>query len=392
MIKRPSLYVLLICILCVPALLARGQDELKKTITQALRSSTMQEASWAMQQEPITVTAQSSARSAGGKHDFFSEADYFWPNPVSADSPYIQRDGVTNPGNFVAHRLAMIRFSKIVGSLAAAYQLTGNEKYVQQAMLHCKAWFVDTATLMHPHMLYAQAIKGRCTGRGIGIIDAIHLMEVAQGLLVMQHAKHVNQSDLATIRQWFSQYLQWLTTHPYGQDEMNTANNHSTCWAMQVAVYAKFTGNQPLLHFCSDRFKQVLLPNQMDPDGSFPKELKRTKPYGYAIFNLDAMTMIAQILSTPDNDLWNYQTTDGKSIRKGIEFLYPYLADKSRWPYPKDVMYWDDWPVAQPALVFGALAYHQQNWLATWQQLEHTPTVGEVIRNLPVRHPLIWLY
>src|SRR6476646_8473595 len=82
-----------------------------------------------LKQEPVTVTAQSSPRSAGGKHDFFSEGDYWWPNPKSVDSPYIQKDGMTNPDNFVAHRLAMIRFSKIVDALASAYKLTGDKKY-----------------------------------------------------------------------------------------------------------------------------------------------------------------------------------------------------------------------------------------------------------------------
>jgi Alginate lyase len=152
----------------------------KKEIAETLRKQLMQEAEWAMQQQPITVTAETSSRSAGGKHDFFSEGDYWWPNPASPDSPYIQKDGMTNPDNFVAHRHAMIRLSKIVGALASAYRLTGDEKYVQQAMKHCKAWFVDTATLMNPNLLYAQAIKGRFTGRGIGIIDTIQLMEVVQ--------------------------------------------------------------------------------------------------------------------------------------------------------------------------------------------------------------------
>ena len=32
------------------------------------------------------------------------------------------------------------------------------------------------------------------------------------------------------------------------------------------------------------------------PDGSFPQELARTKPYGYSLFNLDAMAIIAQTL------------------------------------------------------------------------------------------------
>ena len=103
------------------------------------------------------------------------------------------------------------------------------------------------------------------------------------------------------------------------------------------------------------------------------------------------MTMVCQILSTSEDDLWNYQTADGKSIKKGITFLYPFIAEKDKWPFPKDVMYWENWPVAQPALVFGALAYNNKNWLETWKKLDHAPTEDEVIRNLPVRHPLIWL-
>jgi hypothetical protein len=359
-------------------------------ITETLKQQILKEAEWAMQQEPVTVTAQSSPRSAGGIHDFFSEGDYWWPDPRSADSPYIQKDGLTNPDNFVAHRHAMIRFSRIIGALASAYKLTGDSKYVQQAMKHCRAWFVEPETLMNPNLLYAQAIKGRFTGRGIGIIDTIQLMEVVQGLMVMMKDKNMHQQDLAAIKNWFAHYLQWLTTHKYGKDEMNAENNHGTCWVMQVACFARFTQNNQLLDFCRNRFTTVLLPAQMATDGTFPRELRRTKPFGYSIFNLDAMTTICQILSSNEHDLWQYQTADGKSIRKGIEFLYPFVADKSKWPYPKDVMYWDQWPVAQPFLVFGANAYHDENWLQTWKKLDHDPSNEEVIRNLPVRHPIIW--
>lgn len=363
------------------------KDEIIKTLSKQV----MQEAAWALQEAPITVTAQTSPRSAGGRHDFFSEGDYWWPNPVSVDSPYIQIDGMTNPDNFVAHRHAMIRLSKVIGALASAYKLTGDEKYVQQALKHCIAWFVDTATLMNPNLLYAQAIKGRFTGRGIGIIDTIQLMEVVQGLITMLNAKSIDKNDLAAIRKWFSQYLQWLTTHKYGKDEMNATNNHGTCWTMQVAVFAKFTNNKELIDFCSDRYKSVLLPNQMAVDGSFPRELGRTKPYCYSLFNLDAMATLCQVLSTSEDNLWNYQTADGKSIKKGIEFLYPFLADKNKWPFKKDVMHWDDWPVAQTALIFGANAFNRSDWFQTWKKSDHDPEVEEVIRNLPVRHPLIWL-
>ncbi len=384
-------YGFLTCLLlAVVATRAQEQADYSKSISKTLRKQVLKDAAWALQQEPVTVTASQSPRSAGGKHDFYSEGDYWWPNPLSVDSPYIQKDGMTNPDNFVAHRLAMIRFSRIMGALASAYKITGDQKYVVRGLKHCQAWFTDTATLMHPHLLYAQAIKGRATGRGIGIIDTIHFMEVVQALMSMQDAANMDKVELTAIKDWFAQYLTWLTTHQYGKDEMNATNNHGTCWVMQVAAFAKFTGNQALLDFCSNRYKTVLLPNQMAADGSFPQELKRTKPYGYSLFNLDAMTTVCQILSTKENNLWAFQTADGRAIKKGIEFLHPYVADKSKWPFKKDVMYWDNWPVAHPFLVFGAEAYGNKIWLATWTKLDHAPVVEEVIRNLPVRNPLIW--
>jgi hypothetical protein len=171
---------------------------------------------------------------------------------------------------------------------------------------------------------------------------------------------------------------------------MNAKNNHGTCWVMQVAAFARLTGDERLLGFCRERYKAVLLPEQMAVDGSFPLELKRTKPYGYSIFNLDAMVMVCQILSTKKDDLWHYQTADGKSIGKGIAFLYPYLRDKGAWPYAKDVMYFDQWPVAGPALLFGAWVFREGSWFDTWKTLEHAPKEDEVVRNLPVRHPLLW--
>ena len=355
-----------------------------------LRQQVLDEAAWALKQLPVTVTVISSPRSAGGKHDFYSEGDYWWPNPASADSPYIQRDGITNPDNFVAHRFAMIKFSRITGALASAYKITGDEKYVRHALLHYKAWFTDTATMMNPGLLYAQAIKGRFTGRGIGIIDGIQLMDAVQALVLMEKAAAMDPVILAGTRKWFTQLLQWLTTHQYGKDEMNAVNNHGTCWVMQVAVFARFTGNKSLLQFCSNRYKNTLLPGQMAADGSFPLELKRTKPYGYSIFNLDAMATICQTLSTSNDNLWNYQTADGRSIKKGIAYLYPFIADKSKWRLKPDTMFWNEWPVAPPSLLFGANAFNNEEWFSTWKKLEHSPNADEVIRNLPIRNPLIW--
>ncbi len=368
-----------------------GQKQLSNQVIGVLQKDIIAQANWAMTQQPITITAEQCERSAGGLHDFYSEGDYWWRNPDDPNGPYIQRDGQTNPDNFVAHRKAMIRFSQIVGSLASAYLITKDEKYVKHAFSHINAWFVDKNTLMNPSLLYAQAIKGKVTGRGIGIIDTIHLMEVAQGIIIMQKAASVDKNNLQIIKNWFAQYLAWLTTHQYGIDEREAKNNHGTCWVMQVASFAKLTENQALIDYCKARFKTVLLPNQLEKDGSFPLELKRTKPYGYSIFNLDAMATLCQILTDSKDDLWNFRLEDGRTMKKAIEFLYPYIENKSLWTYPKDVMYWEEWPVAQPFLLFGYQHFGNKNWLESWKKLEHFPKNDEVIRNLPIRNSLLWL-
>ncbi|MCX6327489.1 MAG: alginate lyase family protein [Bacteroidia bacterium] len=388
--KAVLLFLLLLSVFLIPVSGVKADKKIERQVMKLLKNEVIAQADKLLVEKPVTITSFVCKRSAGGIHDFYSEGDYWWPDPANPEGPYIQRDGMTNPENFVDHRKAMIRLSQIVGSLASAYKITGDEKYVKQAFVHLRTWFVDTATRMNPSLLYSQAIKGRFTGRGVGIIDTIQLMEVAQGIIAMGQAKCIDKQLLNAIKSWFADYLQWLMTHQYGKDEMNAKNNHGTCWVMQAASFAKLTGNNEILDFCRKRYKEALLPDQMGPDGSFPQEIRRTKPYGYSLFNLDAMTMVCLILSDKDNDLWNFQTSDGKSIRNGIEFLYPYVSDKSKWPYKKDVMYWDDWPVAHPFLLFGANQFNVMPWFKTWSSLDHFPKVEEVVRNLPVRNPLIW--
>ncbi|MBN2486995.1 MAG: alginate lyase family protein [Bacteroidales bacterium] len=343
-------------------------------------------------EKPITLTSYSCERSAGGKNDFYSEGDYWWPDPENTNGPYIRKDGLTNPDNLVAHRHAMVRLSVITGNLVSAWLLTKDTSYAQAALKHIRAWFITDSTQMNPHMLYAQAIKGLHTGRGIGIIDGIHLIEVVQSIMILEKEGLIQASELSILKDWFGQYVNWLITNEYGLEEMNQKNNHGTCWNMQVAQYAKFTGNDSLLTLCRNNYTENLLPQQMADNGSFPLELKRTKPYGYALFNLDAMVMNCYILSDPLHNMWEFKTPNGRSILKAIEFMAPYVAEKSKWPYAPDVMFWDEWPVAHPAFLLGAMHFNRPEWLLVWEKYDHFPENSEVLRNLPVRNPLLWLY
>jgi hypothetical protein len=172
---------------------------------------------------------------------------------------------------------------------------------------------------------------------------------------------------------------------------MNAKNNHGTCWVMQTSMFARLVSNEKVLDFCRERFKTVLFPGQMAADGSFPLELKRTKPYGYSLFNLDAFFTTAKILSDSTENLYEYSTPEGLTLKKGAEFLFPFVADKSKWPYPPDVMYFEEWPVRHPFLLFAGEAYNNNKYILLWLKLDGYPETAEVLRNLPIRNPLLWL-
>ncbi len=340
-----------------------------------------------LDEAPVTVTASSSPRSAGGKHDFFSEGDYWWPDPKNPGGPYIQRDGESNPDNFVEHRRAMIRLSLTVPALAAAYKLTRERRYSDHAARHLRAWFIDPATMMNPNLQYAQAIHGRVTGRGTGIIDTLHLVEVARAAGQLD----LSPADLHGVKKWFAQYTAWMTTSKNGVQERDAKNNHGTCWCTQVAAFAQLTGNTGQTAWCRNRYQTVLIPKQEAADGSFPLELRRTKPYGYSLFNLDAMAILVQTLATGSDALWRWQLPDGRGMARAMAYMYPYIADKSKWPIEPDVMYFKQWPVRQPSLLFAGLALDKPEYLALWRTLDPDPTVDEVVRNFPVRQPVLWV-
>jgi hypothetical protein len=160
---------------------------------------------------------------------------------------------------------------------------------------------------------------------------------------------------------------------------------------MQVAEFARYTNRPDLTTFCRERFKTVIVPGQIAPDGSLPEELRRTKPYGYSLFNLDALATVCEILSTSADNLWRFETSDGRGIGRALTFLVPFIENKEAWKYPADVMYFDQWPVRHCLLLFGGRALDRPDYLSLWRRLNPDPTVDEVIRNFFIRQPLVWI-
>lgn len=356
------------------------------------RERILRAAKEALSLEPITITRYRAKLSEGGPNDFYSNGDYWWPNPKTPDGlPYVQRDGETNPQNFVEHRRCVMGLRDAVAALAAAFKLTGEEQYAAKAAGLLKVFFLDLATRMNPSLNYAQAIPGVSSGRGIGIIDTLHLIEVPLAIQALQRSKAFTPELVAGLKQWFRDYVYWMTTSKNGREEANHPNNHSVAFWLQVAAFSSLTGDEAQLAECRRRFRDVFLEEQMSPTGVFPKELRRTKPYGYSIFQLDNLATLAHLLSRPGDDLWRHRLFDGRSMSRTMEIYFPYLKNKTKWKWAKDIQSWESWPARQPCLLFAGLALKEQTYLDLWSRLPPDPTDAEVVRNIAITQPLLWL-
>ncbi len=336
------------------------------------------------------ITDAVSFHSPGGVHDYYSNGDYWWPNPDTPDGlPYIRRDGVSNPRNFNDHRLLLRRMRTALTSLSAGFCLTGDEAFAARGVRILKEFFLDPDTYMNPRLSYAQAIPGVCDGRGIGIIDTLHLIDVPFAVQRLRGSKAMTKTIYLELKNWFAAYLGWMLTDKNGVAEMNEKNNHSVCFFLQAAVFALFTDNEKIADFCRDNYKHFLLP-QMAEDGSFPLELARTKPYSYSIFVLDNLVSLCYLLSRPDDNLWDYTLPNGSGIRTGLDFLTPYLLDKNRWPYRKDISHFEAFPAAASFMAFAGWSLGRRELLRLFESLPQESDDQEVRRNIAVRIPWLW--
>lgn len=385
---------LLAVVLFVPSGWAATSD-LARTVARIDRARILGLAGEALKLNPPAITDYRATNSAGGPHDFFSQADYAWPNPTNKNGlPYVQYDGRTDTNNFEEHRMAMRHMKDAVAALAAAYALTGDDKYVAKATELLRVFFLDENTRMNPSLNYAQAILGKETGNAIGVIDTLHLAELPVAIRFLERSRAFDPAVDAGLKKWFADYIEWMTTSTNGVREMNAKNNHSIAYFVQLASFARFVDDQKNLELCRERFKEVLLPRQMTNDGSFPLELKRTKPYGYSIFQADNVSILCVLLSTPQEDLWKFKLPDGNTPLKSTEFIYPYLANKKKWLADgrgKDIAHWDNWPAREPCLIFAYAETGDRKFFDLWKKLNPDPSDLEIRRNIAITQPVLWL-
>jgi hypothetical protein len=311
---------------------ARRSDEALKAALDALE----QDARKALAMTPVSVMDKAITPPSGDKHDYMSQAPYWWPDPAKPDGrPYIRRDGDRNPEiNRITDHHNLGRLTSTVGTLGLAFHLTGRDEYAAHAARLVRVWFLDPATRMNPHLKFSQGIPGINDGRGIGIIETRGLPEMLDGVLLLAGSPRWTKTDEAGLQSWMRAYLTWLLESQHGQEEAKNGNNHETWYDVQVAGLALYTGQRDVARRTVEGARQRIA-RQIEPDGRQPRELERTRAWDYSEFNLRAFFDLANLAKPFQVDLWGYRTSDGRSLRRALDFLVPYAARDQKWPYPQ---------------------------------------------------------
>jgi len=310
--------------------IAAGDPSLKPAYEALIR-----DAEKAFKAAPASVMEKPKTLPGVDRHDYVSYAPYFWPNPDTKDGlPYVRHDGKRNRD--LVNEGDAPRFEKMMGTiatLALAYELSGRDEFADQASTILRVWFVDPATRMNPNFTHAQAIPGTNTGRGTGLIEFASMPHLVDSLGMLEGSKSWTKQDQEAMKSWLSSFADWMATSKEAADERKAANNHGSWFDVEETSLLLYLGRNDEARAICERAKQKRIARQIEPDGSQPLELARADGFGYSVFNLNALFALATLAKRVDVDLWHYQTADGRSLRKALDFLAPYADAEKKWPH-----------------------------------------------------------
>jgi hypothetical protein len=286
----------------------------------------------ALAQPPRSVVEKTVPPPSGDPHDYRSEGVYWWPNPDTPDGlPYIRRDGEGNPDSALDRR-PMSQVTGAARTLALGWFFFGEARYAEHAATLLRTWFLDEATRMNPHLRYAQGIPGVNEGRGIGIITTAHWPDLFDHVRLIEDSPAWTRADREGLEAWVDAYRDWIETTDNGREALEHGNNIQSATYVQVVQYALFTGRPERARAWLERVPDDIVAAQVEPDGSQPRELARTRSFLYSMANLRHLTRLADLAARFGIDVWRFETPDGRSIRRALDWTLEHAFGGAGWP------------------------------------------------------------
>lgn len=253
--------------------------------------------------------------------------------------PYVRHDGVTNPEMSLYDHDRLINMTTAVIALASAAFFGDAPEYGATAARLLRVWFIDEDSRMEPNLDFGHFIPGVANGSHGAVIDTHSWGELldAEGMLRAAPSTTWTDAEHTALQAWFTEYLSWLQTSANGNLERESANNHGVWFDAQVLAVGWFVGDRRAVAAAVARAEgRVSL--EIEPNGTFPAELARTKAWSYSNFALDAFFHVATLSDTESTaqSLWTFTSSKGGSIRKAMDWQIQFLGDGAKpWPYPQ---------------------------------------------------------
>jgi len=274
---------------------------------------------WSVMDKKTTVSPD--------KHDYYSLATYFFPNPSTPDHcPYVHEDGKWGPDVATTGDLtARARAWQAISDLTLAWFYTGDAKYASRAELDIRTWFLNSATKMNPNMTFGQVVPCTTVGRKEGIIESSEaITQVVDALAILDSgAPGWSSTDHSGMVAWLTKFLTWMRTSSLGKAESKATNNHGTFKDLQDAVLELYVGQTATAKTLIQSVRTNRIAKQIKGDGSQPAELSRTRPWHYINFNAQALCRLAGAGRNVGVNLWAYKASNGATIAKAIDFMIP---------------------------------------------------------------------
>ncbi|MET0659297.1 MAG: alginate lyase family protein, partial [Steroidobacteraceae bacterium] len=268
-----------------------------------------------------SVRDKTGCAASGDKGDYVSAAPYFH---TDANGAVRHRDGQRNDAatrgtaaSLTNDRAALDQLVIDACATALAGTLTGDMTMLEHTARMLRTWFIDPATLMNPHMRFAQVTPGsEQQGNLWGIVDFRGFWPLLDAITLTTRAGLLSSDEQRAVQAWFETFLEDVDARAIGSEPNNIAVWHD----LIVAALAAFVGrNARAADVLSDL--PVRFASQLSAFGAPVNELKRTRPLHYGLFLAQGLINSAWLGRSLGIDLWNYTASQHRSIAMLLRFL-----------------------------------------------------------------------